>query len=632
MTRTRRARALSGQGIDVASALRGAAVRPVATAPGDSGRFAGDRLLFYIWMYRWRYIIGLVTLLGASFAAMVPPFVLRDAVDAITRGAPRSELVRYVAWIAGLAVIESVLRFASRQLVSGTAYVVQYHLRNDLADHLLVLDQRFYIDSRTGDLMSRATQDLQWLRDFTGPTLIDVVRTVIMLILGVAFLLTIDVRLALISLAYFPFVAGAVAYFQTEMDRRYLAVSQQFGALANRVQESISGIRAVKAHALEDIENAWFAQDNQEMMRRSLRLARYTSGLFPVMILATGASTALVLWFGGHDVVSGRITIGQFVQFSAYLALLASQLASVGWTIASWQQGSVSLKRINEVLRTPPRLREPATPRTPSPVRGEIELRGVTAAFGDRPVLGGVDLHIAAGETVALVGATGSGKTTLAALVPRLLDPTAGEVLIDGVDVREWSLAGLRAAIGFVPQESFLFSDSLRDNVTFGRIEATDAELTAALEASQLVNDLEQFPQGIDTVIGERGVTLSGGQKQRAALARALVKDPPILILDDALSHVDTHTEEEILRHLGEYVRGRTTIIIAHRTSTLRGADRIVALEAGAIAESGTHDELIARGGVYARLYHQQREAELAQRVATDLPPEALEGVVDGGT
>jgi ATP-binding cassette subfamily B protein len=366
------------------------------------------------------------------------------------------------------------------------------------------------------------------------------------------------------------------------------------------------------------------------MMSRSMALARYTSGLFPVMILATGASTALVLWFGGRDVVSGRITIGQFVQFSAYLGLLASQLASVGWTIASWQQGSVSLKRINEILRTTPRVRDPEDARTPPVIRGEIEFRGVSTTYGDRPVLRDINLRIEAGSTVALVGATGSGKTTLAALLPRLLDPSAGAVLIDGVDAREWPLARLRDAIGFVPQESFLFSDSLRDNVTFGRLEATEAELAAALEASQLVNDLEQFPHGIDTVIGERGVTLSGGQKQRAALARALVKDPPILVLDDALSHVDTHTEEEILRHLREYTRGRTTILIAHRTSTLRGADTIVALEDGTVAEVGTHEALLDAGGVYARLYHRQRAEELAARGAVDLPPEALEAA--GGT
>lgn len=607
----------------MASALRGAVARGHG-APRAGTLRDRHRLLHYLWVYRWRYLVGLVSILAASFAAMVPPFVLRDAVDAIARGARGRELLGYVGWIALLAVIESVFRFLSRQLVSGTAYVVQYHLRNDLAHHLLLLDQRFYVESRTGDLMSRATQDLQWLRDFTGPTLIDVVRTVVMLTLGVTFLLAIDLRLALISLAYFPFVAVVVWFFQSAVDRRYTAVTQQFGELANRVQESISGMRSVKAHALEDIEQEWFARDNVEMMARSLSLARYTSGLFPVMILATGASTALVLWFGGRDVVSGRITIGEFVQFSAYLGLLASQLASLGWTIASWQQGTVSLKRIDEILRTPPRLEDPAEPHAPATVRGEIEFRHVSTVYGDTPVLRDVSLHIEAGRTVALVGATGSGKTTLAALLPRLLDPSAGAILIDGVDVREWPLDRLRDAIGFVPQESFLFSDSLRDNVTFGRLDATDAELAAALEASQLVNDLEQFPQGIDTVIGERGVTLSGGQKQRAALARALVKDPPILVLDDALSHVDTHTEEEILRHLGEYTRGRTTILIAHRTSTLRGADLIVALEEGAVAEVGTHDQLLETGGVYSRLYHRQRAEELGTGAA-DLPPEAIE-------
>ncbi|MCC6237754.1 MAG: ABC transporter ATP-binding protein, partial [Dehalococcoidia bacterium] len=554
----------------MASILRGAHVRQPSRLRQGS-LLERHPLLRYIWLYRGRYLVGLVSLLGASFAVMVPPVILRDAVDAIAGGARGSELLRYVGWIALFALVESVLRFLSRQLVSGSAYVVQYHLRNDLADHLLILDQRFYVASRTGDLMSRATQDLQWLRDLTGPTLIDAVRTVIMLALGVGFLLTIDVRLALISLGYFPFVAIAVWYFQSEMDRRYTAVTQQFGELANRVQESISGMRSVKAHALEDIEQEWFTRDNHEMMRRSISLARYTSGLFPIMVLATGASTVLVLWFGGRDVVSGRITIGQFVQFSAYLGLLASQLAALGWTIASWQQGVVSLKRINEILRTVPGIADPVearAPLAPATIRGDIEFRDVSAAFDDRPVLQHVNLRIEAGTTVALVGATGSGKTTLASLVPRLLDATSGAVLVDGVDVRDWPLHRLRGAIGFVPQESFLFSDSLRDNVRFGRAEATDADLATALDVSQLVNDLEQLPHGLESTIGERGVTLSGGQKQRAALARALLKDPPILIMDDALSHVDTHTEGEILHRLHRYMEGRTTLLIAHRTST----------------------------------------------------------------
>jgi ATP-binding cassette subfamily B protein len=480
--------------------------------------------------------------------------------------------------------------------------------------------------------MARCTQDLQYVRDFTGPTLIDAVRTVAMLTLGVAFLLSVDVRLALIALAYLPVIAVAVSFFETSVEKRYMAVSLQFADLTNRVQESISGIRAIKAHALEDTEIEYFTGENERLMGKSMSLALYTSGLFPVMIAVTGGSTALVLWFGGQDVLSGRITLGEFVQFSTYLGLLGGQLASLGWLIAGWQQGTVSLRRINQILQTEPRVLDPSTPAAPSEVRGAIDFRDVTAAYEDEKVLQDVDLHIPAGATVAFVGATGSGKTTLAGLIPRLFDPISGSVEVDGVDVREWPVEQLRESIAFVPQESFLFSDSLRDNIGFGRIEPPEAALQTALDTSQLANDLKQFPDGIETVIGERGVTLSGGQRQRASIARALLKDAPILILDDALAHVDTHTEEEILRRMHEFAAGRTTLVIAHRTSTLQGADFIVALDGGRVAEVGTHDELLERDGVYARLYRLQRREELLARAASvelderELDPEATRG------
>jgi ATP-binding cassette subfamily B multidrug efflux pump len=592
----------------------------------EANAFTGNRVLHYFLRYRRSYLLGFFALLGASFAALLPPFIARFAVDAIESGTSRAFLLRLAALIVGLAVIESFLRFEARLLVSGTSRRIEYHLRNDLALQLLRLDQRFYLRSRTGDLMARATNDLQWVRDFIGPTTIDISRTVVMVTIGLGFLLAIDVRLALISVAYLPVVAALGIFFETGVDRSFMEVQEQFGVLTERSQENISGIRAIKAYAQEDAEIASFRRENREMMRRAMHLAGYVSGLYPLMVLLTGAGTILVVWFGGHDVVNGRITIGQFVQFNTVLALLANQLTQLGWVAAAWQQGIVATRRINEVMHEVPRIDEPAAPHVLAQVRGDVAFEHVTVRYDDRPILVDVNLAIAAGQRVALVGGTGAGKTTLVNLLARLADPDEGRITIDGVDVRDLPLEQLRAAIGFVPQESFLFSDTLRENVALGRTDPPHEEVDAALETSQLVNDLVQLDSGLDTLIGERGATLSGGQKQRAALTRALLKNPPILVLDDALSHVDTHTEEEILRRLRSFMRGRTTILIAHRTSTLQAADTIVALEDGRIAERGTHAELLARGGVYARFYREQRRAE--QREA-DLDASVLDAALD---
>jgi ATP-binding cassette subfamily B multidrug efflux pump len=597
--------------------------------------YRGNRLLYYLWWYRRRYALGLTALILASVFVLLPPFVVERAIDAIDesvrgeRVPPVSggQLALFGAIILVIAVAESVMRYASRHLVSGTARRIEYSIREELADHLLRLDPKFYVESRTGDVMARCTNDLQWVRDFIGPSLVDAVRTVVMIVLGLIVLLTTDLRLGLISVAYLPLAAGGVAYFEQAVEKKYMRVQEQFGDLSNRVQENISGQRAIKAHAQEESEISAFRRANQEMMSRAMSLATYLAILFPLSIVATGASIALVLWFGGHDVVSGRISIGDFVKFMAVLTLLSNQLSSIGWSLAALQQGIVATRRINEVLHTEPAMLDPAQPRAIERFRGEIEYRNVTVSYGGEPVLSGVHLHIPAGTTVAFVGGTGSGKTTLANLLVRLVDPEQGQVLIDGVDVREITLERLREAIGFVPQESFLFSDSLHDNVAFGRPDAPAEVVQHAVRTSQLSNDLEQFPHGLETVIGERGVTLSGGQKQRAALARALVKDPPVLVLDDALSHVDTHTEEEILRRLRDFMAQRTTVVIAHRTSTFKSADRIVVLDGGTVAESGTHEELLGRQGVYARIYREQRLTELREQ---DVESELIERLPNG--
>jgi ATP-binding cassette subfamily B protein len=571
----------------------------------------------YVLRYRWRYLIGFTAVLAASFVVMIPPIIvgraiddLRANLDAGGRPVTRSGLAWYGALILAFASFEGLCRFGSRLLVSGTSRRVEYNIRKDLATRFTRMDQGFFLRSQTGDLMARCTNDLQLVRDLLGPTFIDLLRTLSMLVIGFFFLLTVNMNLGLIAFAYFPIVAVIISVASIVVEKRYTEVQEQFGVLSTRVQENVSGMRTIKAYAQEGTESAGFASANKEMQRRSMAWAYWTAAMFPLMIIATGASTVLVLWFGGKDVAAGRMTLGEFVQFNSYLILLANPLTSLGWTATSVQQGVASMKRITEILLTEPTIVDPATSVAMGKIRGDVTFDNVSFAYNGHPALLTISLEVPAGTMVAVVGATGSGKTTLVNLLARLWDPDTGAVRIDGVDVRALPLATVREAVGFVPQETFLFSDSLTENIAYGRANPSAEALDHALQTSQLANDLKQLTHGIDTVIGERGITLSGGQKQRAALARAVIKDPAILVMDDALSHVDTHTEEEILRRLRDFAARRTTFVVAHRTSTIASADRIIVLDRGRIVENGTHDELIGHEGHYARFYRRQLLAE----------------------
>ncbi len=573
----------------------------------------------YVARYRGRYLLGFFAIMGASLVVMIPPLVLGEAIDAlrdgIANGDPPSrwDLATYGAIILAFACVEGFLRFASRLLVSGTSRRVEYEMRNDLAAHFMTLDQRYYLKSQTGDLMARCTNDLQLVRDLLGPSLIDLLRIISMLAVGFVFLLTVNLRLGLIAFAYFPFVAVVIASCGHIVEAKYRAVQDQFGVLSTRVQENVSGMRTIKAYAQEGTETIGFASANRELLKRSMAWAYWTAAFWPLMVIATGASTLLVLWFGGHDVAEGRMTLGEFVQFNSYLLLLANPLMSLGWTTTAIQQGVASMKRITEVLESQPAIRTrpgAAIASSNGASRGHVTFRDVSFGYNEHQALRGINLDVPAGSMIAVVGATGSGKTTLVNLLTRLWDPDEGQILLDGVDLRELPLEHVRESVGFVPQETFLFSESLRDNIAYGRPNPAESEVEYALATSQLQNDLAQLTHGLDTVIGERGVTLSGGQKQRAALARAIIKDPPVLVLDDALSHVDTHTEEEILHRLREFASRRTTFVVAHRTSTIASADRIIVLEGGRIVEEGTHEALLALEGAYTRFYRRQLLAE----------------------
>lgn len=564
------------------------------------------RLRTYLGRHRRAYLTGFLLGVASTGVALVNPWVLRGAVDGIRSGAPAGTLLRLAAAYVGIAVVGGAIRYLWRMRILGASRRIEYEIRNDFFAHLQRLDQGFFQRTRTGDLMARAINDLNAVSRLAGAGLMHSVNTAVMLLAVSTLMITIDATLALAVLAILPLVSIVFVVLGRRIHRQFEAVQEQFSAISARAQENFSGARVVKAYAQEDAEVEAFAALNREYVRRALRLARTSGALWPAMTLILGTASAVVLWEGGLAVVAGRITLGQLVQFFGYLLMLSWPMIALGWTTNLFQQGLASMKRLDEIFAAAPAVADPPRPFEPAVVRGAVEFRGVSFAYDGVPVLRDVSLTVPAGTTLAIVGPTGAGKSTLVALVPRLLDPTAGTVLVDGVDVRRYRLETLRRHIAVVPQEPFLFSDTLEENLAFGTDPGDGRRVRHAAEIARLDRDVRDFPLGYGTMVGERGVTLSGGQKQRATIARALARDPAILILDDALSSVDVRTEEEILRGLRRFMATRTSLIISHRISTVRDADRIVVLDGGRIVEQGTHDELLAAGGLYASLHQKQ--------------------------
>jgi ATP-binding cassette subfamily B multidrug efflux pump len=642
------------------------------------------RLLGYARPYRRDFLLGLAAVVVATAISLASPIVLRYAVDDLTTGVTRTKLLEYGALLLAIGVVGGVFRFLMRRILIGVSRHIEYDMRNDFFAHLEKLPLTYFQTHRTGDLMSRATNDLNAVRMMIGPSVMYSASTLLTFVVALLMMVSIDARLTLLSLIPLPFASFSVKYFGSAIHKRFEQIQAQLSEISAVAQEALSGVRVVRAYRQEASEIERFRRANDEYVLRNRRLIALQGFFFPSMAFFLGLGALLVLWLGSREVIRGRITLGEFVAFNAYLAMLSWPMIAFGWVTNMLQRGMASWKRMLEVLNAEPAIRDTDTTTQYvgsgtqhvgsglsriAEIRGEIEFRDLVFAHNGTTVLDHVSLRIEAGQTVALVGPTGSGKSTLISLLPRLYEPPRGTVFIDGVDVRDIPLAVVRGAIGFVSQEPFLFSDTIADNVAFG-LDARDVtagerprphrgpqrgsragvarraedeqirgEVSAseragdgarggapapvqnvrarriadAAAAARLDKDVADFPHGLDTLVGERGITLSGGQKQRTALARAIAIDPRILILDDALSAVDTYTEEEILARLHVVMRQRTSIIVSHRVSTIRHADQILVLDAGRIAERGTHDQLIRQNGLYAELHRKQLlEDELA--------------------
>ena len=544
--------------------------------------------------------------------------MLKYAIDDLNAGVTAAKLRFYAAAVVGLAAFGGVFRFLQRRIIVGASRDIEFDLRNDFFARLQAFEPAYFHRNRTGDLMSRATNDLNAVRMMIGPAVMYMANTVLTFVAVIVLMLSINRRLTLLSLIPLPFLSVAVYAFGAAIHRRFDKIQEQLSTISAVTQEALSGVRVVRAYGQEPFEIERFRLANEEYVRRNRRLIRIQGAFFPIMGLLMGVGAVIVLWLGGRDVVAGRMTIGELVAFNSYLMMLAWPMIAFGWVTNLLQRGTASWKRMLDVLDADPGITDSGTAcaiASPARIRGDVEFRNLTFSYGDRVVLRNVSAALPAGTTTAIVGATGSGKSTLLNLLPRLQDPPPGTVFVDGVDVRQLPLAVLRGAVGFVPQEPFLFSSTIAENIAFGA-RPSDGErgrIEHAARVARLDKDLNDFPHGYETVVGERGITLSGGQKQRTAIARAVMIDPKILVLDDALSAVDTYTEEEILSRLTAVMKARTSIIVSHRVSTVRSADQILVLEDGAIVERGTHDQLVAHNGVYAELYRKQLlEEELA--------------------
>ena len=561
----------------------------------------------YLWRYRRSLAMGLGALILKDLAAVSQPWFIRRGIDSLTGGFKIDTLLMFAGLLVLMAAVKGVFQYFMRVILIGASRDIEYDLRNDFFARLITLSSDFYGRLRTGDIMARATNDLNAVRMMLGPGIMYWTETMLTFVLAVGVMLSVDWRLTLIALAPAPAVSVAVILFGRKIHQRFEKIQSMFSDISSRVQENLAGVRVVRAYAQEDAEMRRFETLNVDYVHQNIRLALLSGAFSPLLQSLVGVTFLVVLWAGGHRLLEGRITLGVFMMFNVYMGMLVWPMIAFGWVVNLMQRGTASMGRINQILQEQPSIHAPEKPvALAQPVRGEIVFDEVSMEFPALKALDRVSLTIPAGRTIAIVGHTGSGKSTLVHLIPRLLDPTSGSVKLDGIDLRDLDPAEIRRQIAFVPQETFLFSATLGENIAFGVKQATPEQIRRAAEVAGLAPDIAEFPKGYDTMVGERGITLSGGQKQRTAIARAVLRNPRILVLDDALSSVDTITEERILNELSKVMANRTTVLISHRVSTVRKADRIFVLEHGQVVEQGNHEQLLTAGGYYADLYQKQ--------------------------
>jgi len=578
-------------------------------------------ILPYFRPYRTGAVAGLALVVVTNLFAVAGPYLIKLSIDGL--GDPDVTMGRistYALLLVVAAFLGGAAKYGMRELLNGLSRRIECDLRNDYFAHLLRLDAGFYGRTRTGDLMARATNDTQAVRMATGPAIMYAVNTFVSFLLTLGLMVWISPRLTVYALAPMVVLPPVVFMFARVIHRRFEKIQEQFSTLSTMVQENLTGMRIVRAYVQEDSQAHQFDELNREYMDRNMDLVKVAGLFHPILALFSGAAMVIVLWVGGLEVIAGRITTGDYVAFGIYVAYLIWPLIALGWVVNLFQRGSASMGRLNKIFETEPAVRPPENPVPLAEPRGAVEFRNVSFRYPgtERLVLEDISFSADPGQTVAVVGPTGSGKSTLVTLIPRIYDVTSGSVLVDGVDVRDLDSGELRSLIGMVPQDPFLFSATIEENIGLGigldlgaeepgaEDEDPDEVVLEAARVAQLHMAIEGFPKGWGTLLGERGVNLSGGQKQRTTLARAVARDPRILVLDDALSAVDTHTEARILDDLAHVMEGRTSFIISHRVSAVMNADLILVLDGGRMVERGRHTELMALGGTYAQLLHRQ--------------------------